>query len=413
MKIVFFSHYFPPEGNAPASRTYDHCRSWAAIGHQVTVITCAPNVPTGVVYPGYRNAIWPQREIVDGIQVIRVWTFLAANAGNFHRVINYLSYLLVAPLAFLFFCRRPDVVIATSPQFFCGWAGVIASWLKWTRLIIEIRDIWPESIVTVGAMRDGLGIRILGVLERWMYRSANAIVTVTQGCREKILKRVALADRIVVITNGVDLKRFIPVKPDPAVREKYGLDQHFVCSYVGTIGMAHGLEVVIEAADWMRSSGRQDIRFLMVGDGAERQKLQALARQRGVDSLVQFTGLLNKSDMPQILANSDAVFVHLRKTELFEGAIPSKLFETMAMKRPIILGIHGEAAHLLQEAKAGIVIEPSNPQQLIEAIDNIKHNSSVGLEFGQNGRNYVAQHFSREALAGEFLKLIEQVATSR
>ena len=166
------THYFPPEGNAPASRTYAHCKRWVAAGNDVTVITSAPNVPNGIVYDGYKNRLWPQHEVVDGINVYRVWTYVAANSGGTKRILNYVSYLFSAVLCFLFFCRRPQLLVATSPQFFCGCAGSICSWLKWCPFLLEIRDIWPESIVTVGALKkNSLLVRILERLEKWMYRS--------------------------------------------------------------------------------------------------------------------------------------------------------------------------------------------------------------------------------------------------
>ena len=175
MRLVFFTHYFPPEGNAPASRTYEHCKRWVEAGHEVTVVTGVPNVPNGVVYDGYRNRLWPQREMVDGIDVLRTWTYVAPNSGSLKRILNFVSYMFSALLTFLFFCRRPNLIIATSPQFFCGWAGAFAAWLKWCPFVLEIRDIWPESIVTVGAMRKGLLTRILELAEKWLYRSANHI----------------------------------------------------------------------------------------------------------------------------------------------------------------------------------------------------------------------------------------------
>ena len=229
MHILFFSHYFPPEGNAPASRTYENCVRWVKSGHRVTVVTCVPNVPSGKVYDGYCNRLWPQCENVDGIEVVRVWTWLAPNAGMLRRILNYVSYMIMAVLAVLF-RRRPDVIVATSPQFFCGWAGVIVSWLKWKPLVLEIRDIWPESITAVGAMRRGLVIRLLEVLERWMYRSATHIVTVGTGYRDKILEKVDIAQRISVIPNGVDLEVFKPLPPSSDFREKWQLGDRLVCS---------------------------------------------------------------------------------------------------------------------------------------------------------------------------------------
>lgn len=410
MHIVFFSHYFPPEGNAPASRTFEHCVRWARAGHRVTVITCAPNVPSGVVYEGFRNRLWPQRTPVDGIDVIRVWTYLAANAGGARRIANFLSYWLSSLLAFLFLCRRPDVVIATSPQFFCGWAGVCASWMKWSPFILEIRDIWPESITTVGAMRRGIAIRFLELLERWLYRSANHIVTVGEGYKAKILAKANVGDRISVITNGVDLQQFAPRQASPEFLNQWGLTDRFVCSYIGTIGMAHGLEVVVRAAGLLRSQGRTDICFCLVGDGAERLRLVRDVKGQGLDDWIRLTGRLDKSEMATAIASSHCLLVHLRGCELFESVIPSKIFEGMAMSRPIIMGVRGEAAEIVRAAGCGIEIEPDNERDLVSAVIELCDDREHYQLRCQGGRSFVGRHYSRDALAERYLELIQRVA---
>jgi hypothetical protein len=410
VKIVFFSHYFPPEGNAPATRTYEHCVRWVRAGHTVTVITCAPNVPNGVVYSGYRNRLWPQRESVDGIDVIRVWTYLAANAGGAKRIANFLSYLASATFAFTFFCRRPAVILATSPQFFCGWAGVIAAWLKWRPLILEIRDIWPESITTVGALKKGLIIRCLEVLERWMYRSARHIVAVGAGYQQKILEKADVANRISVITNGVDLERFPEQPRSPEFVRRWDLGGRFVCSYAGTIGMAHGLQVVLRAARLLRQRGHDDLSFCLIGDGAEREALEKSAADEGLSAWVKFTGRLDKSDMAMALASSDCLLVHLKKSELFETVIPSKIFEAMAMRRPIIMGVRGESAEIVRQAGCGIDIEPESESELVAALIRLKDERLLYAALCERGREFVGQHYSRDAFARKYLELIEQVA---
>lgn len=410
MRIVFFTHYFPPEGNAPASRTYEHCKRWVEAGHRVTVITCAPNVPEGVVYEGYRNRLWPQRETVDGIDVIRTWTYVAANAGGLKRVINYLSYLMSAVLTFLFFCKRPNAVVATSPQFFCGWAGVVASWLKWCPFILEIRDIWPESIVTVGAMKDGILVRIFEVIERWMYRSANHIVTVGNGYRENIIGKVDCRDRISVVTNGVDAEIFSPQESSVEFRSNYGLEGKFVCSYVGTIGMAHGLSIVVRAATKLREQDRNDIVFFLVGDGASRAKIEKEAHTAGVTELVRFAGRLPKSEMPKVLASSNCMLIHLKKTDLFQTVIPSKIFEAMAMERPLIMGVKGESAEIVAASKSGIQIEPENDEGLVGAVKKLCDSPELYEQLRLNGRSYATENYSRGRLAAKMLDVIENVA---
>ncbi len=411
MRIVFFSHYFPPEGNAPATRTYDHCLRWVQSGHDVTVVTCAPNVPNGVVYDGYKNRVWPQKEEVDGIKVVRTWTYVAANAGGAKRILNYVSYMVSAIFAFLFFCRRPQVIVATSPQFFCGWAGVVCSYLKWTRFVLEIRDIWPESIVTVGAMKKGMATRVLEFLEKWMYRSANHIVTVGEGYKNNISQKVNVGERISVVTNGVDSDQFQPRSKDQAFLKDHELTDKFVCSYVGTIGMAHGLEVTINAAKLLKQQGRDDITFCLVGDGARRSALEKLVQENDVANLVKFAGRLPKSEMPCVLASSDCLLIHLKKTDLFETVIPSKIFEAMAMQRPIIMGVRGESADIVRRSGSGIDMEPDNAADLAKAVIKLKDDSDLYQKLCQEGRRFADENYSRDVLAGRMREVLEAVAT--
>lgn len=410
MRIVFFSHYFPPEGNAPASRTYEHCVRWVNAGHQVVVVTCVPNVPTGIVYDGYKNKSWPQRENIDGIEVLRVWTYVAPNAGGTKRILNYLSYMVSAIVAFLFCCRRPNLIVATSPQFFCGWAGTISSWLKWCPFVLEIRDIWPESIVAVGALKKGLSIKILEVLEKWMYRSANHIVAVGNGYKNNILQKADVRDRISVVTNGVDVAYFRPMPKSTEFLQKYGLAGRFVCSYVGTLGMAHGLDVVIRAATILRQGNRDDIVFCLVGDGARRSELERQTREANLEDWVRFTGRLDKSEMPIVLASSDCLFVHLAKSELFETVIPSKIFESMAMQRPLVMGVQGESATIVSDSGSGLVMEPDNEQDLVAAVTRLCDDRQFYESLCQNGRKFVCENYNRDKLAQDMLDILVAVA---
>ena len=411
MRILFFSHYFPPEGNAPASRTYEHCVRWVRAGHDVTVITCVPNVPNGVPYEGYRNRLRSQSEVMDGIKVIRVWTLLAANAGFAMRILNYVSFMITAFLRG-WRVKRPDVVIATSPQFFCGWAGVLTRWFRRVPFILEVRDIWPESITAVGAMKKGLVIRVLEFFERRMYLAADHIVTVGNGYREQIISKVAVAHRITTIYNGVDGEQFSPQTPSAQLRSEWGMADKLICSYVGTIGMAHNLEVVIEAAKYLKAQSRSDIGFVLVGDGAQRIHLEELNTQAETTDLVRFTGRVPKSDVPDILASSNCLLVHLKACSLFHTVIPSKIFEAMAMNQPVIMGVPGEACEIVLQANAGIAFPPGNASQLAESLIQLRENPSRLQELQQNGRQFVLQKFSRDRFANDYLDVMHSISAN-
>ena len=406
MRILFLSHYFPPEGNAPASRVHQLCRRWVADGHQVTVLTCAPNHPTGKVYPGYRNRV-RQHESIDGIEVIRVWTFLAANQGTLRRSLNYASFLFSAVVVGLF-VRRPDVLVATSPQFFCGVAGMVLRWLRRVPFSLEIRDIWPESIATVGAVRTNSLIRPLEWLERAMYRSAHRIVTVGEGYKEQLIDRGVWPGKIDVVPNGVDVESLAPAEPAEVVRQRHGLDGQFVCAYVGTICMASGLDVVLDAAAMLKKRGRDDIAFLLVGDGAVREQLQSKAKSRGLANVV-FTGQRGKQEVPSYLAAVDACLVHLKRKDLFRYVLPSKIFEAAGMRKPIILGVEGHAARLIEQARAGIVIEPEDATDLGESVMRLADDAALCKSFGDAGHDHVIRHFNRHHLAESYLNILQQL----
>jgi glycosyltransferase involved in cell wall biosynthesis len=410
MRILFLTHYFHPEGNAPATRVYEMSRRFVKLGFEVNVVTCAPNVPNGVVYPGYRNR-WRSREIVEGIETLRVWTYLAPNKGTLRRILNYLSFCAMATLAGLG-ARRPDLVIATSPQFFCGWAGVFVSRLRRVPFVLEVRDLWPDSIAAVGAMRSSWLLRGLGWLERRMYAAATRIVTVGRGYQQELEARGVPAERISVIPNGVDRGRFDPAADASQLRARFAPNGEFLCSYVGTIGMGCGLSVVLRAAAKLRAMGRSDVVFLLVGDGAVREELEREAREAGLDRVV-FTGRLPKAEMPGVIAASDACLVHLARRPLFRTVMPSKIFEAAAMAKPIVLGVEGFAAEVVGGAGAGICIEPENAEQLVAAVLRLAADRELARSLGRAGQERIAAAYDYSALAKDYAELIRGVVATK
>lgn len=394
--------------NAPASRTYENARLWVEAGHQVTVITCVPNHPRGQAYPGYRNKLW-QWDEKDGIRILRVGTYLSANEGFLRRIANYVSYMISATL-FAPLVGKADVVISTSPQFFCGLAGAFVSQLKRVPWVLEIRDLWPESIIAVGALTNRKIIGLLEGVETWMYRNADHVISVTDAFTRHIAARGVSRDRISVIKNGADLERFIPGRKENDFRREHGLTGKFVASYVGTHGMAHGLGTIFEAAELLKD--RDDIVFLLVGDGAERDQLVRMRDEWGLSNVLMLPQQ-PKEMMPSILAATDASLVLLRKTDLFKTVIPSKIFEAMAMERAIVLGVEGESRQIIEEGECGICIEPENSNELADALVRLRENPALAESLGKNGRTFVQESFNREILAMRYLKLLENVCAGR
>jgi glycosyltransferase involved in cell wall biosynthesis len=410
MHILFLTDNFPPEVNAPASRTHEHCRQWVRQGHSVTVITCAPNFPAGRVYDGWRNKGWQVGEL-DGIRVIRVWSYITANEGFVRRVLDYVSYMATATLASLF-VRRVDVVVATSPQFFTAVAGWLVGGFKRVPWVFELRDLWPESIKAVGAMKESPTIRLLERLELFLYRRAARVVSVTESFRRNLGQRGIDTGKIDVITNGVDISRFSPRPKDAALEASLGLQGCFVAGYVGTHGMAHGLETLLEAAQRLTAhpQGRR-IRIVLLGDGARKAALKAQAAQMALDNVV-FIDSVAKDEVARYWSLLDVSIIHLRRTELFTTVIPSKLFECMGMGIPVLHGVKGESAEIVEREGVGIPFEPEDAEQLSQLL--LRVSSEPGNLANMRERCLsAAQRYDRGALAQRMLDSLVRLGPSR
>ena len=409
MKILFFSHYYTPEGNAPATRVSALCERWVKAGHDVTVVTCPPNVPNGIVYDGYANK--RTSEVTNGVKVERVKLYIAANRGAVKRVLNYVSYFVKSLLAAMRL-PKPDVVIATSPQIFCGYVGVWYKRLRRVPLVMEIRDIWPESMFAVGANVPKIGIWMLEIIEKAMYRKCDKLVTVGQGYFDRLAEKGVPKEKMSIVMNGTDLAVYSPREKNMELLKKYGLDGKFVVSYIGTVGMACGLEVVLEAAEILgrkEHKDRKEVVFVVVGDGAHREKLEEEAKKRGLANIV-FTGRQPKSSMPDWVSSSDANLVHLKKTELFTTVMPSKIFESAGCKRPIIMGVDGFAKKLVMDAHAGLDMTPENADSLVECVEKLVGNPELCKQLGENAYNNIAKVHNRDKQAEDYLKTLEMLA---
>jgi glycosyltransferase involved in cell wall biosynthesis len=408
VRILFVSHYFPPEVNAPANRTHEHACRWVADGHEVTVITGVPNHPTGTLFPGYRNRLL-QEETIDGIRVIRTWMYLTANNGFLRRTLNHV-FFAVAAIFSSFRADRPDVVVATSPQFFCGIAGAVIAGLKRRPFVLEVRDLWPESIVQLGQLRVRTLIRLIEAIETHLYRSAAGIVVNTQAFVEHIAARGVSRERISVVYNGIDLRMFHPRSPDADLLQAHSLEGRFIAAYIGTLGLAHGLMTVVEAAEKLRE--RKDIVFLLLGEGADRARLEVEISRRNLAN-VRLLGLRPRSEIPAWIASVDLTLVLLRDLPVFETVIPSKIFEFLAQERPVILAARGEIRRLVEEAKAGIVIEPENAEQLAAAVLEVRERPDEALTRARAGREWVESNFDRNALARRMAAFLGRFAVGQ
>jgi glycosyltransferase involved in cell wall biosynthesis len=404
--VLFLTDNFPPEVNAPASRTFEHCREWVKAGHTVTVVTCAPNFPKGKVFDGYRNKLW-QTETVEGIRVIRVWSYITANEGFLRRVLDYQSYMLSAIVASVF-VRKVDLIIGTSPQFFTACAAYVVSRYKFRPYIFELRDLWPESIKAVGAMKNERAIRFLEWIEMFLYRKAAKVVSVTRSFKDILVRRGIDGGKIEVITNGVDISQFKPRPKDPELTAKLGMTGKFVAGYIGTHGLAHGLETLLDAAERLRG---QDFVFLFLGDGARKEALKQMAAEKKLDNVV-FIDSVPKADVARYWSLLDVSVIHLKKTDLFTTVIPSKLFESMGMGLPVLHGVEGESADIVREEGAGIPFEPENADELCAALQRLKSNPAELDEFRARCLKG-AQNYDRTNLALRMMKILENTVARR
>lgn len=407
MRILYVSHYFPPEMGAPAGRVAGLSRVWAAAGHDVHVLTGFPHHPTGRIHPDYRRAFRRgfQREELDGVHVHRTWIFPAANRGKIRRSLNYSSFMASAVISGALRLPKPDVIVATSPQLLCAAAGQLLARRFRVPLVMEVRDLWPESLIAVGA--SGQQSFLVGSLERLargLYARAAHIVTVTQSQRDVIVRFGVPADRVSVVPNGVD-RAFLDAGASLASSAR-SANGPFVVTYIGTIGMAHHLETLLEAAALLRDDSR--FQFRIVGEGARRRALESQARAQNLPNVV-FCGERPRGEVPRWIAESSACAVLLRRNETFRTVVPSKLLEIMAVGRPIILGVEGEARALLDSAASGISIEPENAAQLAAAIRDLAADPVRCLQFGENGRRFVQREFQREKLAARYAELLARL----
>jgi glycosyltransferase involved in cell wall biosynthesis len=332
---------------------------------------------------------------------------MSSNEGFLTRIIDYLSFMVAGALAALT-VRRVDLIIGTSPQFFTICAARIVALIKRRPWVLELRDIWPESILAVGAMKRGLAVRILEAIERSLYRSADHIVVVAHSFVDLIAAKGAPRDRISVITNGVDLSGAQRVDAS-ALRSSLGLEGKFVAGYIGTHGLAHALETVLDAALLLQDNPEhQDVRIMFVGDGARKSYLQRYAAQLGLSNVI-FVPSVAKTEVLTYLSALDVSIVHLKGSDLFEAVIPSKIFESMALGVPIMMGVRGEALTIVKTAEAGVEFEPENAAALAAAIVSARSDITAHAAMRDAGMR-AAKRFDRSRLALEMLTTLKKVA---
>ena len=408
MKILYVSQYFPPEMGAPAARAAELSRHWARMGHEVTVLTGFPNHPTGIVPEDWRSRLHGMHytETVNGVRVVRTWLWPLPNRKAHERIRNYASFCISAAVSGLAL-SKPEVVIATSPQLLVALSGWWLAWWKRVPFVFEVRDLWPESLAAVGAGSEGTLLhRTLGAIAGFLYRRADRIVVVTPAFKDHLIRYWNVpAAQISVVENGVETDLF---RLDPAateVRKELKVEDRFLICYIGTMGNAHGLEIVIAAAEELQTALPRSL-LLLIGEGAEKERIVELAGGRGLSN-VRFLSQQPRERIPAYISAADLCLVMLKKTELFKTVIPTKLLEYMACERPVIVAVDGQARQIVEEAGAGVFVQPENSQDLVRAILNLAKDPEHRRKMGSNGRQYIVNKLSREKTAWDYIAVLQ------
>ena len=404
MKILLISENFYPESNAPGKRLFEHAKEWVRLGNEVTVLTGVPNAPKGKVFEGYKNKIY-QSEKIDGIKIVRVWTFIAKNERFLLRTLDFISFMITS-FFFGLFIKKHDKIIVSSPQFLPVISGFIIAKIKNIPFILEIRDLWPESIVALGAIKkNNYIIKILYSIAKYIYQKSELIVVVTKTFKEYLVDMGIREDKIIIIENGFNFDSTLkPSKSIQTVKEKYNItNNNFTVSYIGTIGMSHGIEIVIEAAQLIK-----DVNFLIIGEGAQKKSLQEIAKVKKITNIL-FIDNIDWQEIVNINQVISANLIHLRNLELFKTVIPSKIFESMALKKPILAGLIGESLDIIKQSKSGLEVKPEDPNSLVEKILQMKNNKNLCDQLANNGFNLVQDRYNRKTLAQ---KMIERIGRS-
>ena len=408
MNILYVSQYFPPEMGAPAGRAAELSRLWVEDGHEVTVLTGFPNHPTGVVPPEYRRKFrrLVTRDDHHGVNVVRTWLLPFPNRKAYERMLNYSSFCISSATTGIFL-DKPDVVIASSPQLLIGLSGWWLARCNGVPFVFEVRDLWPESLSAVGMWSSNSPLhRSLAKIAGFLYRSCDRLVVVTPAFKEYLIQHWRVPEeKIFVVENGVETGLFSSLTPSVAIRRELDAEEKFVASYIGTMGNAHGLETLLDAATLLRERAPQ-ILFLLVGEGAEKARITSLARSRGLDN-VRFVDEQPREKIPAYISASDACLVLLKKTELFKTVLPTKMLEFMSCARPVILGVDGHAREVMERANAGIFITPEDPAALAEAVMRLAADPVLRESLGRNGRQHILRYFSRQDTAKLYLEVLQ------
>jgi glycosyltransferase involved in cell wall biosynthesis len=406
MRILILTQYFPPEIGAAQNRLSGLATFLKEAGHTVTVLTAFPNYPKGTIYEGYKNRL-VVTEIKDSVTIIRTWLYTKQDLQFVGRLIHYLSFSVLALIVSVFKVSRQDIVIAECPSLFTGIVGWLISKMKKAKFALNVSDLWTDSAVDLGMLRNSSLISVALRMEKFLYQHAHLITGQTQGIVDSIRARVSHTPA-ALITNGVDQDFFIKTEHSHAKKQRNGgmPSGKFIVGFAGLHGLMQDLETVMEAARLLRED--EDIAFVFYGDGPKKEKLIRLSEEAQIQN-VTFFPPQPAERMPEVFTSFDAMLIPLKDLPILRGAIPAKMLEAMAAAVPLLLLAGGEAKNLVQQAECGIVVAPENPKLLAEAVRELYHNDAIRRRLGQNGRQYALEHYNRQRINKTFEDLLSRV----
>ena len=403
MKILLLTDYYPPESNAPALRCSYHAEYWVQKGHDVTVMTCAPNFPNGVLYEGFKNK-FVSSSMVNGVNVVRCWSFISRNEGYLLRILDHISSAVMFSIVPIFM-KRPDVIIATSPQFLTLISGFFSSFFLRRPLVSEIRDMWPEGIIFLS--NKSIIYKVLEKLELFLYRKSSKIIGVTNSFASSIATRANYPMKdICVAYNGCDDNLNIPDISRINLRKNLNLKDKFIVGYAGTIGISHGLEILV--AGFEKIDPALNAHLVIIGSGAKHSQLKLLVEEKRLTKVL-ILDAVPKSEIEDFMSLFDACLVSLRDVPAYDKVIPSKLFEAVAYNKPVIGGLRGEAKSIVKEYGIGEVFYPENILSFVNKLTLLISNLKNNTNYYSAGLLRTRQEFSRDRQAQLVLDCIKEI----
>lgn len=405
IRITLITEYFPPEIGAGSNRAFENASEWINAGAHVTVLTGFPDYPDGKIPSNYKGYFF-KKEYFDKIEVIRTFTIPVPNKGHFKRILSSLIFLISSVIQGSFSLGKQDIIVATSPPFFVGISGYLISRLKRVPFIFELRDLWPDSIVQLGQLKNKFLIKLWEDIELFLYKKSKQIVVVTDSYVEILKEKGIRSEKISVIKNGISIESNLPTLSVKEIKNKLNINNEFVFAYIGTIGLSHALDTVVESAEKLKDN--KEILFLIIGDGAEKEILNNKSQNLKLTN-IKFLDKIERNELSNYYQIVDVLIVPLKNIALFRSVIPSKIFEIMKYGKPILLGVDGESKKIVEEAKAGISFLPENVDDFVKQVMYLNNNRNILKEFSENGKRFVEKNFNRKILAKKYLTLLEDL----